>query len=148
MQRTTPAFVTPMAAQVVKRLPEGDDWIYELKFDGYRALIIKDEQRVELRSSSCDLESCGCLISIRHAFRSRRFCPNLGSHRQSQFGQERTCDRCAVHMRLRPAQSPIHRSERSRECVSFGQVQPDRQVFRVLVCVSRRQPPAIRHQQV
>ena len=39
-----------MAAQVVKALPEGDDWIYELKFDGYRALIIKDEQRVELRS--------------------------------------------------------------------------------------------------
>ena len=30
--------------------PEGDDWIYELKFDGYRALIIKDKQRVELRS--------------------------------------------------------------------------------------------------
>jgi hypothetical protein len=49
-QRTSPAFVTPMAAQVVKRLPEGDDWMYELKFDGYRALIIKDEQRVELRS--------------------------------------------------------------------------------------------------
>jgi bifunctional non-homologous end joining protein LigD len=39
-----------MAAQVVKKLPEGDDWIYELKFDGYRALIIKDDQRVELRS--------------------------------------------------------------------------------------------------
>ena len=39
-----------MAAQVVKRLPEGDEWIYELKFDGYRALIIKDKQRVELRS--------------------------------------------------------------------------------------------------
>ena len=35
-QRTSPAFVTPMAAQVVKRLPEGDDWTYELKFDGYR----------------------------------------------------------------------------------------------------------------
>ena len=39
-----------MAAQVVKRLPEGDEWAYELKFDGYRALIIKDEERVELRS--------------------------------------------------------------------------------------------------
>jgi bifunctional non-homologous end joining protein LigD len=48
--RVSPAFVTPMAAQVVKRLPEGDDWIYELKFDGYRALVIEDEQRVELRS--------------------------------------------------------------------------------------------------
>ena len=49
-QRTSPAFITPMAAQVVKALPDGDDWIYELKFDGYRALVIKDEQRVELRS--------------------------------------------------------------------------------------------------
>ena|SRR5688572_16802939 len=39
-----------LAAQVVKRLPEGDDWTYELKFDGYRALVIKDGQRVELRS--------------------------------------------------------------------------------------------------
>ena len=48
--RATPTFVTPMAAQVVKELPEGDDWIYELKFDGYRALVIKDEQQVELRS--------------------------------------------------------------------------------------------------
>ena len=33
-QRTSPAFITPMAAQVVKKLPEGPDWIYELKFDG------------------------------------------------------------------------------------------------------------------
>jgi bifunctional non-homologous end joining protein LigD len=48
--RKAPAFLTPMAAQVVKGLPEGDDWTYELKFDGYRALIIKDEQQVELRS--------------------------------------------------------------------------------------------------
>ena len=50
-QRTIPAFVTPMAAQVVKKkLPEGKDWIYELKFDGYRALIVEDDQRVGLRS--------------------------------------------------------------------------------------------------
>ena len=47
-QRTGPAFATPMAAQVVKRLPEGEEWSYKLKFDGYRALIIEDEQRVEL----------------------------------------------------------------------------------------------------
>jgi bifunctional non-homologous end joining protein LigD len=39
-----------MAAQVVKKPPEGDDWMYELKFDGYRALIIKDKQLIELRS--------------------------------------------------------------------------------------------------
>jgi DNA ligase D-like protein (predicted ligase) len=39
-----------MAAQVVKKLPEGDEWVYELKFDGYRALIIKDHGHVEIRS--------------------------------------------------------------------------------------------------
>jgi ATP-dependent DNA ligase len=49
-QRASAAFVTPMAAPVVTKLPEGPDWIYELKFDGYRAMIIKDNQRVELRS--------------------------------------------------------------------------------------------------
>jgi bifunctional non-homologous end joining protein LigD len=46
--RKSPAFITPMAAQVVKKLPEGADWVYELKFDGYRALIIKHKQQLLL----------------------------------------------------------------------------------------------------
>jgi bifunctional non-homologous end joining protein LigD len=45
-----PAFITPMAACVVEKLPEGADWIYELKFDGYRALLMKDGKRVQIRS--------------------------------------------------------------------------------------------------
>jgi bifunctional non-homologous end joining protein LigD len=39
-----------MAAQVVQELPEGDDWLYEVKFDGYRALIIKSNDGVQIRS--------------------------------------------------------------------------------------------------
>jgi bifunctional non-homologous end joining protein LigD len=39
-----------MAARLVDRLPEGDAWIYEVKFDGYRALLIKDGSRVRIRS--------------------------------------------------------------------------------------------------
>jgi ATP-dependent DNA ligase len=39
-----------MAAQTVKVLPEGDEWLYEVKWDGYRALLIKDGKRVQLRS--------------------------------------------------------------------------------------------------
>jgi len=31
-------FVEPMLCQLVDRLPAGDDWQYEIKFDGYRAL--------------------------------------------------------------------------------------------------------------
>jgi bifunctional non-homologous end joining protein LigD len=43
-------FVTPMAARLVDALPEGPDWTYELKFDGYRALILKSGDRVRLLS--------------------------------------------------------------------------------------------------
>jgi bifunctional non-homologous end joining protein LigD len=43
-------FVPPMAAEIVDRLPEGDDWMYEVKFDGYRAELIKNGERVQLRS--------------------------------------------------------------------------------------------------
>ena len=39
-----------MAARVVDRLPEGDEWMYEVKLDGYRALILKTAARVQIRS--------------------------------------------------------------------------------------------------
>lgn len=49
-KRQTPAFVTPMAAVSVEALPEGPEWTYELKLDGYRALIIKDGASIRIRS--------------------------------------------------------------------------------------------------
>jgi bifunctional non-homologous end joining protein LigD len=39
-----------MAARVVDKLPEGDEWMYEVKFDGYRALLLKNGDRVQIRS--------------------------------------------------------------------------------------------------
>lgn len=39
-----------MAARLVPRLPEGDDWLYEVKFDGYRALLIKNGEQITIRS--------------------------------------------------------------------------------------------------
>lgn len=49
-KRQTPTFVTPMAALAVEALPEGSEWSYELKLDGYRALIIKDGASIQIRS--------------------------------------------------------------------------------------------------
>ena len=43
-------FVPPMAAELVDRLPEGPDWMYEVKLDGYRALVIKNGADVQIRS--------------------------------------------------------------------------------------------------
>lgn len=45
-----PAFVTPMAAQTVRALPEGHEWLYEPKLDGYRALLLKDGERLQVLS--------------------------------------------------------------------------------------------------
>jgi len=39
-----------MVALPVRRLPEGDDWLYEPKWDGYRALLIKDGKDVQICS--------------------------------------------------------------------------------------------------
>lgn len=47
-----PAFVEPMKALLIEELPKGPDWIYELKFDGVRALAIKDNRDVKLVSRS------------------------------------------------------------------------------------------------
>lgn len=43
-------FIEPMLLLRTEKLPEGPDWIHELKFDGYRALAIKTGRSVELRS--------------------------------------------------------------------------------------------------
>jgi bifunctional non-homologous end joining protein LigD len=44
------AFTEPMLLLAVRALPEGTIWAYELKLDGYRALAIKTDGRLNLRS--------------------------------------------------------------------------------------------------
>jgi len=43
-------FVSPMLATLVRTLPEGPEWEYELKLDGYRLQAIKDGDQVRLYS--------------------------------------------------------------------------------------------------
>src|SRR5687767_2901056 len=42
--------IHPMAATVAATLPEGKSWSYEVKWDGYRAMLLKDAKRVRLIS--------------------------------------------------------------------------------------------------
>ena len=41
-------FIDPMYALAVQTVPEGKEWLYEVKFDGYRCLAERDSSKVTL----------------------------------------------------------------------------------------------------
>jgi ATP-dependent DNA ligase len=43
-------FIESMYALLVQNLPKGNEWLYEVKFDGYRCLAGKDANEVTLWS--------------------------------------------------------------------------------------------------
>jgi bifunctional non-homologous end joining protein LigD len=48
--RESLVFIPPMMAKLTDKLPEGEQWTYEVKWDGYRALMLKIGDRVRLVS--------------------------------------------------------------------------------------------------
>ena len=63
-----PRFVAPQLATLVKEPPTGDEWLHELKFDGYRLQAIRSGRYFESRCfattpSSPYLFTAGAVIS-------------------------------------------------------------------------------------
>ena len=52
LPKANAGFIEPMKALLVDRLPKGSDWLYEIKFDGVRALALKDGKSLSLISRS------------------------------------------------------------------------------------------------
>ena len=50
MPKTKATFIEPMLLLWTEKLPQGADWSYEIKLDGYRALAIKSGGKMQLRS--------------------------------------------------------------------------------------------------
>ncbi|HSU66436.1 MAG TPA: non-homologous end-joining DNA ligase, partial [Tepidisphaeraceae bacterium] len=47
-----PTSVEPMKAMIADRVPRGDEWLYEIKWDGVRAIAFIDNEEVHLQSRS------------------------------------------------------------------------------------------------
>lgn len=52
MSLPLPKSYAPMEAQPAEKLPEGPDWHYEPKWDGFRCLAFRDDGRLDLESRS------------------------------------------------------------------------------------------------
>jgi len=50
LPKAKPRFIEPMKPRLVQKAPPGGDWLYELKFDGIRAIAVKIDNKVSLVS--------------------------------------------------------------------------------------------------
>jgi hypothetical protein len=66
------AFIEPMNALRVRDLPVGD-WLYEVKFDGYRALALKAGKEVRFVSRSTGLNNDYLQVILECQARQLRF---------------------------------------------------------------------------
>jgi len=69
MPKAKATFIEPMLLLRVEKLPQGADWSYEIKLDGYRALAIKSGGKVQLRSRN-DNDFTERYSSVANALRS------------------------------------------------------------------------------
>ncbi|MBV8817427.1 MAG: DNA ligase D [Acidobacteriaceae bacterium] len=54
-----PAWLEPMQAESATQAPPGDEWLYEIKWDGVRALVFLGDEKITIysrRGNRCDLQ--------------------------------------------------------------------------------------------
>lgn len=64
-----PCFIEPMKPRLVEKPPAAGDWIYELKFDGIRLIVIKIDKKISLLSRN-ENELAGRFPEIIEAVRN------------------------------------------------------------------------------
>src|SRR6476620_9720666 len=65
----------PMEALSVDEIPRGEEWQYEPKWDGFRCLIFRDREKIELQSKSGQplTRYFPDLVDATHRLKAERF---------------------------------------------------------------------------
>src|SRR5689334_5716665 len=69
-----PADIEPMKAAIAERPPNGEEWLFEIKWDGVRALAFVDHEEVHLQSRSglrCERQYPELAVLPHHVAASR-----------------------------------------------------------------------------
>ena len=98
-----PASIEPMKATLAERVPRGDEWLFEVKWDGVRAIAFVDNEEVRLQA--------------RSGLRCERQYPELGGAAASRGGVARDSGRRNRGARQQgrlavPPDSAAHRQQR------------------------------------
>jgi bifunctional non-homologous end joining protein LigD len=69
-----PASIEPMKATIAERVPRGDEWLFEIKWDGVRAIAFLDNEEVRLQARSglrCERQYPELAVLPHHVAASR-----------------------------------------------------------------------------
>jgi ATP-dependent DNA ligase len=68
--------ISPMLAKNAAKLPAGGDWIFEPKWDGFRCLVFRDDDEVELGHATANRSTATSPSSRNRSVRSCRPAPS------------------------------------------------------------------------
>ena len=128
----------PMEARSAERLPAGEGWWYEPKWDGFRCIVIRDGEEVSLQAKSGKPLGRYFPEVVRHlqALGPKRFIVDgeLLAPAQGAFSFE------ALQMRLHPSASRIRRlSEETPAALTLFDMLYDGEALEPLPLATRRQ---------
>jgi ATP-dependent DNA ligase len=107
MTMPVPRTFQPMEAQLVERLPAGDEWQYEPKWDGFRCLVHRDGETIDLMSKAGKplTRYFPDVVEAVRAVRARRFV--LDAEIVVPIGDSLSFD--DLLMRIHPAKSRVEK---------------------------------------
>jgi ATP-dependent DNA ligase len=130
--------IEPMLAKLATELPAGDGWLFEPKWDGFRAIVFRDRDRTYIQSR--DLKPLDRYFPELEAYFRRSLPERCVVDGEIVIVGERGLDFDALQLRLHPAASRVKKlaAEMPASFVAFDLLAEDHQDLRSRPQAERR----------